>query len=119
MFKSNHPKICMTNLMSSYTLPIIINLVVYMENALPQGLPRYGTAPGGSDHGHMVRAYQLPTRATGIGLQPLQRRDHCPFALLAEMAELTYGDARREWPEVELPTPTLVVSYSPATLSSV
>ena len=45
-------------------------------------------------------------------------RGHCPFALLAEMVEHTYGDARREWPEVELPTPTLVVSYSPATLSS-
>ena len=92
--------------------------MVYMESALPQGLPRYGTASGGSDHGHMVRAYQLPTRATGRGLQSLQRRDHCPFALLAEMAEHTYGDARREWPEVELPAPTLAISYSPATLSS-
>ena len=50
--------------------------------------------------------------------KPLQRRGHCPFALLAEMAEHAYGDARREWPEVELPAPTLVVSYSPATLSS-
>ena len=93
--------------------------MVYMESALPQGLPRYGTAPEGSDHGHMVRAYQLPTRATGRDLQPLQRRDHCPFTLLTEMAEHTYGDARREWPKVELPAPTLVVSYSPATLSSV
>ena len=73
--------------------------------------------PRGSDHGHMVRAYQLPTRAIGRGLQPLQRR-HCPFALLAEMAEHTYGDARRKWPEVELPAPTLIVSCSPATLSS-
>ena len=73
-------------------------VTVYMESALPQGLPRYGTTPEGSDHGHMVHAYQLPTRAIGRGLQPLQRRDHCPFALLAEMAEHTYGDARREWP---------------------
>ena len=90
-----------------------------MESELPQGLPRYGTAPRGSDHGHMVHAYQLPTRETGGGLQPLQRRGHCPFVLLAKMAEHTYGDARREWPDVELPSPTLVVSYSPATLSSV
>ena len=41
----------------------------------------------GSDHGHMVHTYQLPTRAIGRGLQPLQRRGHCLFALLAEMAE--------------------------------
>ena len=65
-----------------------------MESAVPQGLPRYCMAPRGSDHGHMVRAYQLPTRATRGGLQPLQQRDHCPFALLAEMAEHAYGDAR-------------------------
>ena len=26
--------------------------------------------------------------------QPLQRRGHCPFALLAEMAEHAHGDAR-------------------------
>ena len=51
-------------------------------------------------------------------LEHIQRRGHCPFALLAEMAEHAYGDARREWPEVELPAPTLDVSYSPATLSS-
>ena len=88
-----------------------------MESALPQGFPRYGTAPGGSDHGHMVRDYQLPTRATRRDLQPLQRRGLCLFALLTEMAEHTYGDARREWPEVELPAPTLAVSYSPTTLS--
>ena len=42
-----------------------LHLVVYMESVLPKGLPRYDTAPGGSDHGHMVRAYQLPMRATG------------------------------------------------------
>ena len=70
-------------------------------------------------HNTLLRAYQLPTRATRGGLQPLQRRGHCPFALLAEMAEHAYGDARREWPEVELLAPTLAVSYSPATLSSV
>ena len=70
-----------------------------MESALPQGFPRYGTTPRGSDHGHMVRAYQLPTMVTGRGLQPLQRRGHCPFALLAEMTEHAYGDARWEWRE--------------------
>ena len=83
-----------------------------------KGFPGLGTTPRGSDHGYLVRAYQLPTRTTGRGLQPLQRRDHYPLAFLAEMAEHTYGDARREWPEVELPAPTVVVSYSPATLSS-
>ena len=34
----------------------------------------------------------------------------------AVMEEHADGDARRKRPEVELPTPTLVVSYSPPTL---
>ena len=88
-----------------------------MESMLPKGLPRSGTPPGGSDRGYMVHTYQeLPMRAIGRGLQPLQRRGCCPFTLLAEMAENAHGDARRKWPKVELPAPTLVVSYSHATL---
>ena len=69
-----------------------LHLVVYMESVLPKGLPRYGTA---------LEEVILET-----------------FALLAEMTEHAYGHARRKLPEVELPSPTVVVSYSPATLSS-
>ena len=86
-----------------------------MESTLPKCLPNFGTLPGGTDHGYIVCNYQLPMRAIKRGLRPLQRRGHCPFALLAEMAEHAYGDARREWPEVELPAPTLAVFYSLAT----
>ena len=77
---------------------------------------QYLVSPGGSDHGYMVHDYQLPPRAFGRGLQPLQRRGHCSFVLLAKMAEHADGDARRIRPEMELPAPTLVVSYSPPTL---
>ena len=55
-------------------------------------------------------------RAAGRGLQPLQRHGHCMFTLLAKMEEHADGDTSRKRPEVELPTPTLVVSYSPPTL---
>ena len=57
-------------------------------------------------------------RAFGRGLRPLQRRGHCPFALLAEMVEHGDGNARRKRLEVELPTPMLIVSYSTPTLPS-
>ena len=89
-----------------------------MESVLPKGLPRYGMTPGGSDHGHMVHAYQLYMWAIGRGLQPLQRRGHYPFALLTKMAEHADGAARREHPKVELPAPMLAASYSPPTLPS-
>ena len=96
-----------------------LHLVAYMESALPEGFSGSGAAPGGSDHGHMVCSYQLPTRAVGRGLQPFQRCGHCPFALLAKMAEHAYGDSRRKWSEVELPAPTLAVSESLAALPAV
>ena len=37
---------------------------------------------------------------------------------LAEMAEHAYGEPRKKWREVELPAPTMVVSFSHATLPS-
>ena len=86
-----------------------------MERTLPKGLPRSGTPPGGIDHEYMVLD-QLPTRAIGRGLWPLQRRGHCLFALLAEMAEHADGEEMRKRLEVELPDPTLDVSYSRPTL---
>ena len=46
------------------------------------------------DHGYMVHDYQLPTRAIGRGLRPLQRRGYCPFAILAEMVEHVDETAR-------------------------
>ena len=39
-----------------------------------------------------------------------------PLTLLAKMEEHADGDARRKQPKVELPAPTLVVSYSPPAL---
>ena len=43
---------------------------------LPKGFPRSGTPPKGIDHGYMARDYQLPTRAIGRGLWPLQQCGH-------------------------------------------
>ena len=63
-------------------------------------------APSGIDHQYMVRNYQISMRAIGRGLRPLQRRGH--------MAEHIDDDARRKRLEVELPTPTQVVSCSPS-----
>ena len=44
-----------------------LNLVVGLESTMPKGLPSSGLAARGSDHGYMVRSYQLPTRAIGRG----------------------------------------------------
>ena len=69
--------------------------MVCTKSMLPKDLPCPGTPPGGSDHGYMVRDYQLPTRAIGRGFQSLQQRGHCLFALMAEMAEYADGDVLR------------------------
>ena len=90
--------------------------MVCMESTLPKCLPNFGTLPGGTDHGYIVCNYQLPMRAIKRGLRPLQRRGHCLFALLAEMAEHADGEEMRKRLEVELPDPTLDVSYSRPTL---
>ena len=67
------------------------------------------------DHGYLVHDYQLPTRATGRDLQPLRQHGHCPLTLLAEMDEHANGYAMRKQHEVELPSPVLIISYSPFT----
>ena len=62
----------------------MLHPLVFLESTMPKGLPRSGTPQEGTDHGYMVHDYQLPTRAIGRGLRPLQRRGHSPFALMTD-----------------------------------
>ena len=61
----------------------MLHPLVFLESTMPKGLPRSSTPPGGTDHGFLIRNYQLPSWAIGRSLQPLKRCGHCPFALLA------------------------------------
>ena len=51
----------------------------------------------------------------GRGLRPLRRPG---FAFGKNGGTYVDGDARRKWPGVELPAPTLDISYSPPTIPS-
>ena len=77
---------------------------MYGNHIVCEGLPRSGTPSRGIDHGYMVCDYQPPMRTIGRGLHPLQRCGHCPFALMAEMAEHTNGHTRFQVVELLAPT---------------